>query len=223
MEDIAMKKKVKRRIALFFISVFAVSIFSTTVFADPSSDPNQPPASSAQPQTSSSQQPISSTPAVSSKTQAEIDADASSKAAAEKAASASAYAASKAAARRAWLASQKAVSASLAAMSSSELESSDVSSEESSSLDISLPSVGDVSGVGGLTESGTEVPGKSFNLIGVNSLACIGLGVLIVLAVLFSANRRPPRGGSGRTRYRKPHRSKKKRLLNDKYYRNMRY
>ncbi len=213
-----MNKKVKRRIALFFISVCAASIFSTTVFAT-SSDPSQSPASSA-----TSVAP-SSIPSVDPNAESSrLAAESAAKVASAKAASASAYAASKLAAQKLWWKQHQAsIAASLAAMSSSELESSMVSSEESSSLDISLPSVGDVSGVGGLTESGTEVPGKSFNLIGVISLACIGLGVLIVLAVLFSANRRPPRGGSGRTRYRKPHRSKKKRLLNDKYYRNMRY
>lgn len=214
-----MNKKVKRRIALFFISVCAASIFSTTVFAESST----PSTNSSQP--ASTPTTTSSTPSVDPNAESSrLAAESAAKVASAKAASASAYAASKLAAQKLWWKQHQAsIAASLAAMSSSELESSMVSSEESSSLDISLPSVGDVSGVGGLTESGTEVPGKSFNLIGVISLACIGLGVLIVLAVLFSANRRPPRGGSGRTRYRKPHRSKKKRLLNDKYYRNMRY
>lgn len=56
-------------------------------------------------------------------------------------------------------------------------------------------------------------------LIGILSWACIALGVIVVLIVVLS-NRRPPRG-PGRSRYHKPKRSSKKRLLNDKYYRGL--
>jgi len=215
-----MNKKTKRRIALFFISILAVSIFSTTVFAfDESSTASVPasvpPATSTL--TSAEQQAINDAAA----------AKATSDAAAAKVASdaAAAKAASTLAAQKAWFQSQKAASASAAAAASSELDSSLLPSDagSSSDLDIQLPSVGDVSGVGGLTDSGKELKQRSnINLLGIISLACIALSVLIILAVLFSSNRRPPRGGSGRTRYHKPRRTKKKHLLNDKYYRNMR-
>ena len=94
-----------------------------------------------------------------------------------------------------------------------------------SSSDISLPSVGSVSEAGELIASGTEVKTENqFNIIGIISWACIGLGVVVVVIVLLSTTRKPPRGGSGRKRYRrKPNKPRKKRLLNDKYYRNIKY
>ena len=97
---------------------------------------------------------------------------------------------------------------------SSELYSSEVSSE------IVLPSVGSIaednpfSSVAGNTESQ-----KRAKLIGVLSWACIILGILVVLIVVLS-NRRPPRG-PGRKRYHRTKRSRKKRLLSDKYYRGL--
>ena len=98
---------------------------------------------------------------------------------------------------------------------------SNVSEPDSS---ISLPSVGEVSGAGDIIASGIDVTvDNEFNMIGVISWVCIGLGVVVVIVVLLSTTRRPPTGGYGRKRYRrKPVKSKKKRLLNDKYYRNIR-
>ena len=58
---------------------------------------------------------------------------------------------------------------------------------------------------------------SQINWIGILSWACIGVGVLIVLIILLS-NRRPPRGGYGRKRYRRPMRRSKRRLLPDRYY-----
>lgn len=86
---------------------------------------------------------------------------------------------------------------------------------------ISLPDVGSVSAPEDLIVSGTEeAPKKSLNFWGILSWACIALGILVVVLVLFSTARRPPRGGPGRKRYRrKPYRSRKKHLLNDRYYR----
>ena len=86
---------------------------------------------------------------------------------------------------------------------------------------ISLPDVGSVSTPEDLIVSGTEeAPKKSLNFWGILSWACIALGILVVVLVLFSTARRPPRGGPGRKRYRrKPYRSRKKHLLNDRYYR----
>lgn len=102
------------------------------------------------------------------------------------------------------------------------LGESALSSTSPSSKAVSLPSVGEVSVAGELIASGTEVtPESKLNWIGIVSWVCIALGVIVVIVVLFSTIRRPPRNGPGRKRYRsKPFRSKKKRLLNDKYYRN---
>ena len=95
-------------------------------------------------------------------------------------------------------------------------ESSPAGEEET----ISLPSVGSVPEEDPLSSAaaGTENVRK-MNWTGLLSWACIGLGVLVVLIVVLS-NRRPPRG-MGRKRYRRPKRSNKKRLLNDKYYRHI--
>ncbi len=102
--------------------------------------------------------------------------------------------------------------------SSSEAESS--SSESSSS--ISLPSVS-VPDDSSLLPSSSMAPtsNRTVNWIGIIAWVCIGLGVVVVVIVILS-NRRPPRGGSGRKRYRRPKR-RKKHLLNDKYYRNLKY
>ena len=102
----------------------------------------------------------------------------------------------------------------------------DFSNPESESREeISLPDVGEVSMPGDLIASGVEVtPDSDFNVMGLISWICIGVGILVVIIVLLSTTRRPPRGGNGRHRYRsRPRRSRKKRLLSDKYYRNGRY
>lgn len=110
--------------------------------------------------------------------------------------------------------------------SSSEVSSSEIGEfwgiSEVSSSGISLPPAGTVSEVDNLIGSGVEVQTqKSMNLWGVLSWALIGIGILIVVIVLLSTLRRPPPGGPGRKRYRRhPFPTKKKRLLNDKYYRN---
>ena len=83
---------------------------------------------------------------------------------------------------------------------------------------LELPSVGDVSGVGLLSAGETGQGNRQINWIGILSWACIAAGVLIVLIILLS-NCRPPRGGYGRKRYRRPRR-RKSRLLSDRYYRN---
>ena len=109
---------------------------------------------------------------------------------------------------------------------SSDVSSSQVDSEKgagglldsASSSEISLPSVASVSEANPLASAGGNST-RGMTWIGILSWACIVLGVIVVLIVVFS-NRRPPRG-MGRKRYRKPRRSRKKRLLNDKYYRNI--
>ncbi len=103
----------------------------------------------------------------------------------------------------------------------SSMVSSEVSSEASS--EIVLPSVGSIAENDPLSSVIVDqAANQKMNWIGIGSWALIALGVVVVLAVVFS-NRRPPRGGSGRRRYHRPVKSKKKRLLNDKYYRNMKY
>lgn len=114
-------------------------------------------------------------------------------------------------------------SSSRASSSESIQASSDLGGTLSSSApssDISLPSVGSVSENNPLSSvTNNTQDTHRMNWIGVLSWACILLGVVVVLIVVLS-NRRPPRG-MGRKRYRRPKRSSKKRLLNDKYYRNI--
>ena len=94
----------------------------------------------------------------------------------------------------------------------------EVSSEESSG--IALPSVGSVPENDPLSSAVVhEEDSRRMNWIGILSWACIALGILVVLIVILS-NRHPPRG-TGRKRYRRTKRPNKKRLLNDKYYRNI--
>lgn len=103
------------------------------------------------------------------------------------------------------------------------LESEDMPGEVSSvpqSSEISLPSVASVSETDPLDSAViNKESSHRLNWIGIVSWACIALGIIVVLIVVFS-NRRPPRG-MGRKRYRRPKRSRKKRLLNDKYYRDL--
>lgn len=91
-------------------------------------------------------------------------------------------------------------------------------SSETASSEILLPSVGSVSEVDPLA-SAAGTSSRKMNQIGMLAWVCIGLGVAVVLIVILS-NRRPPRG-PGRSRYHKTKRSRKKRLLNDKYYRGL--
>jgi|UPI0005708CBD Thiol:disulfide interchange protein len=94
------------------------------------------------------------------------------------------------------------------------------SGEESS--EIVLPSVDSIEENNPLSSVIVDsAANKKMNWIGILSWVCIALGIVVVLIVVFS-NRRPPRGG-GRKRYRRPNRPHKKRLLNDKYYRNLKY
>jgi len=98
--------------------------------------------------------------------------------------------------------------------------SSDLSSSEASS-ELVLPSVNSVEENNPLSSVISNTDPQT-NWVGLLSWACIALGMIVILIVVFS-NRRPPRGGSGRKRYRRPSHTHKKRLLNDKYYRNMKF
>ena len=106
--------------------------------------------------------------------------------------------------------------------SSSEPESSESSFEPSSeeSSGIALPSVGSVPENDPFSSAvNNQANSRKLNWLGILSWACIALGIVVVLAVMMS-NRRPPRG-MGRKRYRRAKRTNKKRLLNDKYYRDL--
>jgi hypothetical protein len=101
-------------------------------------------------------------------------------------------------------------------------EDSGLFSSEEVSSEIMLPSVGSVQENNPLSSVAVDkTENQKMNWIGIISWVCIALGVIVVLIVVFS-NRRPP-NGPGRKRYRRPNRSHKKRLLNDKYYRNIKY
>ncbi len=105
--------------------------------------------------------------------------------------------------------------------SSSSAVSSAVSSQVSSAPEsegISLPEVDSVVENDPL-QSAENANTSGMNIRGILSWACIALGVAVVLIVVLS-NRRPPRGPR-RSRYHRPKRSRKKRLLNDKYYRGL--
>jgi cobalamin biosynthesis Mg chelatase CobN len=100
--------------------------------------------------------------------------------------------------------------------------SSDLSSSEASS-ELVLPSVNSIQENNPLSSLIVDsAANRSMNWWGLLSWACIAIGMIIILIVVFS-NRRPPRGGPGRKRYRRPSHTHKKRLLNDKYYRNMKF
>jgi hypothetical protein len=59
--------------------------------------------------------------------------------------------------------------------------------------------------------------------LGILAWVCIGAGVVIMLLVLFTGGKKNIRRTVGRKRYRNgAFRSKKKHLLDDKYYRNNR-
>lgn len=120
---------------------------------------------------------------------------------------------------------RRAVSSSASSDPSSDV-SGDVSSElisSEASSEIVLPSVNSIVENNPLSSPAVDAAAnKKMNWIGILSWACIALGVAVVLIVVLS-NRHPPRGGPGRKRYRRPAKSRKKRLLNDKYYRNTKY
>ena len=111
-------------------------------------------------------------------------------------------------------------------------ETTSVSSEDSTSQDnslsqsseISLPEVSVDSEAAGIISKGTDVtPSNTTQTwLGVVFWICIAIGILIVVVVIVAATRKPPKGGTGKKRYeRKPMTPKGKRILNEKYYRNI--
>ena len=107
-------------------------------------------------------------------------------------------------------------------------ETTSVSSEDSTSQDnslsqsseISLPEVSVDSEAAGIISKGTDVtPSNTTQTwLGVVFWICIAIGIVVIVA----ATRKPPKGGTGKKRYeRKPMTPKGKRILNEKYYRNI--
>ena len=111
-------------------------------------------------------------------------------------------------------------------------ETTSVSSENSTSQDsgisqsseMSLPEVSVGSEAAGIISKGTDItPSNSTQTwLGIVFWICIAIGILIVVVVIVAATRKPPKGGTGKKRYeRKPMTPKGKRILNEKYYRNI--
>ena len=105
-------------------------------------------------------------------------------------------------------------------------ETTSVSSENSTSQDsgISLPEVSVGSEAAGIISKGTDItPSNTTQTwLGIVFWICIAIGILIIVVVIVAATRKPPKGGTGKKRYeRKPMTPKGKRILNEKYYRNI--
>lgn len=104
--------------------------------------------------------------------------------------------------------------------SSSAAASEGSSSSKSPSSTVSMPNAEDVSEVDPLASAVNNSSAAQMNHIGILAWVCIGLGILVILIVIFSNNHNSG-GGPGHKRYHRPKRSKKKRLLNEKYYRGL--
>ncbi len=111
-------------------------------------------------------------------------------------------------------------------METGSVETTSVSSENSTSQDsgISLPEVSVGSEAAGIISKGTDItPSNTTQTwLGIVFWICIAIGILIIVVVIVAATRKPPKGGTGKKRYeRKPMTPKGKRILNEKYYRNI--
>lgn len=108
--------------------------------------------------------------------------------------------------------------------SSSEVSSEESSSEEPSST-ISLPDVDSMDlSVPQMLGSGVEETTQNNTLLGILAWVLIGVGIIIVLIVLFTSAKSGAKKSVGRKRYhRGTYKSKRKHLLDDKYYRKNKY
>ncbi|HEX3017286.1 MAG TPA: hypothetical protein VHP31_05460 [Caproicibacter sp.] len=196
-------------LVLFLFSYASMSVFAVTDPASGSGTSTSKPAETSSPAVTSS--PSTSTSQPESK-QSTVPAQASAAPSAAPSKSASSSPASSRRPRRYYSSST----------ASSEVNSnipSEVSSVPESGT-ISLPNVDSIAENDPLNSvGGNTTQSDKMKMIGILSWACIALGVIVVLIVVLS-NRRPPRG-PGRKRYRRPKRTGKKRLLNDKYYRGL--
>jgi hypothetical protein len=84
-----------------------------------------------------------------------------------------------------------------------------------------MPNAEDVSEVDPLASAVNNSSAAQMNHIGILAWVCIGLGILVILIVIFSNSHNNGGGSPGHKRYHRPKRSKKKRLLNEKYYRGL--
>ncbi|MFR1215010.1 MAG: hypothetical protein ACLSCV_10160 [Acutalibacteraceae bacterium] len=104
-------------------------------------------------------------------------------------------------------------------------ETTSVSSENSTSQDsgISLPKFSVGSEAAGISKGTDITPSNTTQTwLGIVFWICIAIGILIIVVVIVAATRKPPKGGTGKKRYeRKPMTPKGKRILNEKYYRNI--
>ena len=108
--------------------------------------------------------------------------------------------------------------------SSSEVSSEESSGEEPSST-ISLPDVDSMDlSVPQMLGSGVEETTQNNTLLGILAWVLIGVGIIIVLIVLFTSAKSGAKKSVGRKRYhRGTYKSKRKHLLDDKYYRKNKY
>lgn len=117
-------------------------------------------------------------------------------------------------------------------MESSSKETASVQSDNSAlqnssvsqSSEILLPEVSVDSEAAGIISKGTNVtPSNTTQTwLGIAFWICIAIGILIIVVVIVAATRKPPKGGTGKKRYeRRPMTPKGKRILNEKYYRNI--
>ena len=90
--------------------------------------------------------------------------------------------------------------------------------------EISLPDVSVDSEIAGIISQGTNVTPSNTTqtLLGIVFWVCIVIGILVIVVVIIAATRKSPKGGTGKKRYeRRPMTPKGKRILNEKYYRNI--
>ncbi len=91
-------------------------------------------------------------------------------------------------------------------------------------MGITLPPVSVGSEAAGIIANGTDVtpPNTMQMLLGIVFWVCIVIGILVVVVVIVAGARKSPKGGLGKKRYeRKPMTPKGKRILNERYYRNI--
>lgn len=224
-----------KRITTFCVTIAIILSFSVaTVFAvdssSPSSKPNTSTVSSGKSQSQLDAEKAERDRLASSAAAAKAEQDrlaasaaakaeqdrlaASAQAEQERLAAAAAQAAANAKTSSAVVSSQ--VSSAVSSAVSSQAVSSAISMPDVDSADISVPQ---------LLGSGVYVnPLNDKNvLLGVIAWVCIGLGIIIVLVVLFSSKKNAHRS-MGRKRYhRKSLKTHKKRLLDDKYYNRRKY
>lgn len=91
-------------------------------------------------------------------------------------------------------------------------------------IGMTLPPVSVGSEAAGVIANGHDVtpPNTMQTLLGIVFWVCIVIGILVVVVVIVAGARKSPKGGLGKKRYeRKPMTPKGKRILNERYYRNI--